>query len=432
MSEMDKSRALRLVLVYPTFPSGLFASVSPGLLAVAAHATRHDPEIITQIWDERLDGEFDPRMAAGALVGITAMTAQAPRAKRIAERAKEAGAAGICFGGIHPTVCPEEFREYGSVVRGEIEGGSFKQLLSDYENGRPLATEYFTPPGPLQDLPLAPRKLYDYAAQTRSQMISDARGCPLECSYCSIHIVSGNKIRHRPIDDVIAELHARQLLDGNPDWEVTFTNDAFGFKPQDGRMLERVKAELDGRELTWLTQIGLRPLCNDGFLELANSTGTAKLVIGVESPFRDGLTSEKNGIKDVDPAAVLDRIRRYPNIHTRLLLMLGFDFEPRDAFDQMLGFIRKIHPDGVYISVLTPFPGTKIGAKLEAEGRLYHKYWGLYDTRHLVFERHYQRGDGTFGVMPPNEFAAGFQWLVRETEAEMAKWSRFGPNSQVL
>lgn len=431
-NETSKTKEKKLVLVYPAFPSGLFASVSPGLLAVAAHATRHDPEIVTRIWDERLDGEFDPSITAGALVGITAMTAQAPRAKRIAERAKEAGAAGIVFGGIHPTVCPEEFRDYGAVVQGEIEGGSFDQVLSDYENGRPLAQEYYSPLAPLENLPLAPQALYDYAARVFDNMISDARGCPLGCSYCSIHIISGNKIRHRPINDVIAEMQARSFLDGNPNLQITFTNDAFGFKPQDRSMLERVRTELDGKAFQWLTQIGLRPLCDDGFLELVNSVGTAKLIIGVESPFRDGLSFEKNDIKNLNPVAVFDKIRKYPNIHTRLLLMLGFDFEPRDSFEQMLEFIKQIHPDGVYISILTPFPGTKIGLKLEAEGRLYHKMWGLYDTRHLVFERHYQRGDGTFGVMPPNEFAAGFQWLAQEAESEISRWSRFKFESRVL
>lgn len=426
-----KLKEKKLVLVYPTFPSGLFASVSPGLLAVAAHAARHDPELIARIWDERLDGEFDPSIAAGALVGITTMTAQAPRAKRIAERAKEAGATGIVFGGIHPTVCPAEFKDYGAVVRGEIEGGSFDQVLSDYLNGRPLAQEYQTPLRSLENLPLAPQALYDYAERMYDHMISDARGCPLGCSYCSIHIISGNKIRHRPLDDIITEMRARKFLDGTLNAQITFTNDAFGFKPQDKSLLARVRAELDGKAFKWLTQIGLRPLGDEGFLELVNSVGTSKLIIGVESPFRDGLANEKNGIKDLNPAAIFDKVRRYPNIHTRLLLMLGFDFEPSDAFERMLEFIKQVHPDGVYISILTPFPGTKIGAQMEAERRLYHKSWGLYDTRHLVFERHYQRSNGTVGVMPPNEFAAGFLWLIQEAESEMSKWSRFA-QSRVL
>ncbi len=427
-----KLKEKKLVLVYPTFPSGLFACVSPGLLAVAAHAARYDPEIAVQLWDERLDGEFDPSIAMGALVGITTMTAQAPRAKRIAERAIEAGAAGIVFGGIHPTVCPEEFEHLGAVVHGEIEGGSFDQVLADYLNGRPLAQTYHTPLHSLEDLPLAPQTLYDYAERMYDQMISDARGCPFGCSYCSIHIISGNKIRHRPIDDVIAEMRARKFLDGTRDAQITFTNDAFGFKPQDRQLLERVRAELDGKPFKWLTQIGLRPLGDDSFLELVNSVGTAKLIIGVESPFRDGLASEKNGIQNLDPAAIFAKLRQYPNIHTRLLLMLGFDFEPSDAFERMIEFIKQVHPDGVYLSILTPFPGTKIGDKMEAENRLYHKSWGLYDTRHLVFERHYQRSNGTIGVMPPHEFAAGFQWLVQEAESEMSKWSRFEDKSRVL
>ncbi|MBN1219832.1 MAG: cobalamin-dependent protein [Anaerolineae bacterium] len=422
----------KLFLVYPTFPSGLFASVSPGLLAVAAHAAQYNPGLMIKIWDERLDGAFEVDKVEGALVGISAMTAQVPRAKWIAARAKEAGAFGVVFGGIHPTICPEEFRLYGAVLRGEIEGGSLVQVLADYEHGRPLALEYYTPVGPLESLPLAPPECYDYAARVMDNMISDARGCPLGCSYCSIHIVSGTKIRHRPVPEIMLELKTRKLLEGNPNIQVTFTNDNFGASPQDRTLLQSVKAELKGRAFRWFVQIGLRSLTNHNFLELANSVGQSKLAVGVESPFRDGLSLEKKGIKGIDPARVFEKIQKYPNIRTRLLLMLGFDFEPSDAFEQMLAFIKQIQPDGVYISILTPFPGTKIGAKLEAEERIFHKNWAHYDTRHLVFERRYTKNDNSLGVMSHDEFMTGFNWLVNEAELEIKKWSRFQAETQVL
>lgn len=422
----------KLVLVYPQFPSGLFASVSPGLLSAAAQAHQHYPALPTTIWDERIDGEFDPSGVTGALVGITTMTAQVPRAKRIAERAREAGAYGIVFGGIHPTVLPAEFAELGSVVRGEVEGGSFAQALADYVQDRPLAHEYATPVVPLENLPLAHPHLYEYALRVPESMISDSRGCPLSCSYCSVQIVSGKKIRHRPAAQVVAELRARKLLEGDPNPQITFTGDAFGFSPQDRVLLEHVCAALDGRDFHWLAQIGLGPLNDDRFLELANSVGHAKLIIGVESPFRDGLSIEKNGIRGINPASVFEKIRKYPNLRTRLLLMLGFDFEPRDAFEQMLGFIRDIQPDGVYISILTPFPGTQIGAKMIEQGRIRETNWAYYDTRHLVFERHYQNGDARTGVMPAEEFMTGFKWLLAQAETEMQKWSQFADESRVL
>jgi radical SAM superfamily enzyme YgiQ (UPF0313 family) len=422
----------KLFLIYPAFPSGLFASVSPGLLAVAAHAARHNPRLSIKIWDERLDGAFKVNEVEGALVGISAMTAQVPRARRIAAQAKEAGAFGIVFGGIHPTICPEEFREYGAVLRGEIEGGSLAQVLADYEQERPLAPEYYTPVGPLENLPLAPPECYDYAAKAADNMISDARGCPLKCNYCSIHIVSGTKIRHRPVPDIMLELKTRRLLEGDPNSQISFTNDNFGASPQDKTLLQSIKAELNGRVLKWFVQIGLKSLTNPGFLELANSVGQSKLAVGVESPFRDGLSIEKNGIKGLNPVSVFEKIQKYPHIRTRLLLMLGFDFEPSDAFEQMLAFIKQIQPDGVYISILTPFPGTKIGAKLEAEGRVFHKNWAQYDTRHLVFERRFIKNDNSLGVMSHDEFMTGFHWLVEEAESEIKKWSRFQTEAQVL
>lgn len=355
----------KVILIYPFFPSGLFASVSPGLLSLAGHIAAFNPNLPIRIWDERLDGEYDPADVEGALVGISVMTAQAPRAKRIAERAMEAGAWGIVFGGIHPTVRPLEFYHLGSVVKGEIEGGSFSQVLSDYENGRQLAREYYAPAAPLINLPSTPSEFYEYASRGADHQVSSSRGCPLNCSYCSINIVAGNKVRHRPVEDVLAELRARGLLDGNAERQLSFTDDAFGLMPQDRTLLQGIRDGLSGTGFRWLTQLGLRSLNDDSFLALMNSVGTAKPVVGVESPFREGLGTEKRGIENIDPLRVFEKVRDYTNILPRLLLMVGFDFEPIDVFEQMLAFIEKVRPEGVYISILTPFPGTQIGSRLK-------------------------------------------------------------------
>ena len=127
-----------------------------------------------------------------------------------------------------------------------------------------------------------------------------------------------------------------------------------------------------------------------------------------------------------------EKIHAWPNIRIRLLLMLGFDFEPRDVFEQMLAFIVKIKPDGVYLSILTPFPGTQIAERLEAENRITERKWALYDTRHLVFERRNLHNGHHLSVIPHAEFVAGYEWLVRESALEIKKWSRFQNEGQVL
>jgi radical SAM superfamily enzyme YgiQ (UPF0313 family) len=193
-----------------------------------------------------------------------------------------------------------------------------------------------------------------------------------------------------------------------------------------------VRAELNGKEFKWLTQVGLSSLRDDRFLELVNSVGQSKLIAGVESPFRDGLSTEKKGIGGIDPLRLFEKVKKYPNIKTRLLLMLGFDFEPQDAFEKMLEFIKQIQPDGVYISILTPFPGTDIGSRLEAEGRIFERNWAYYDTRHLVFERRYKQNGHRSGTMSSTDFMEGFNWLITEAGQEIERWSRFEEPSQVL
>ncbi|MBF0120325.1 MAG: radical SAM protein [Desulfobacterales bacterium] len=234
------------------------------------------------------------------------------------------------------------------------------------------------------------------------------------------------------MEEIINELKIRKLLDGNPDLQITFTSDAFGSMPQDRILLQRVREELNGKCFKWLAQIDLASLNDESFLELINSVGDVKLIIGVESPFRDGLSLEKKGIMGINPIDIFEKIKKFSNIKIRLLLMLGFDFEPADAFEQMLSFIQHIQPDGVYISILTPFPGTKINEQLETQKRIFERDWMYYDTRHLVFERWFKRNENQYGVMKRDEFMAGFKLLIKESESEIKKWSRFNIESKVL
>jgi len=391
-----------------------------GLLAVAAETNHHFPDIKVAIIDEAFE-QIDYRQMQGALVGITVMTSAAQRAKEIAQEAQKAGAYGVVFGGIHPTVCTQEMSNYGVVLSGEVEGGSWTQVLSDYKNGRPLSKTYYTPIVSLQNLPLASRDIYEYAQKSHMQQLSHARGCPMNCDYCTVHLVAGETIRHRPLNETIAELRRRNLLEGRKDLYSFFTCDSFGLGSPDLRLLERIRQELQGRDLDWFAQVGISTLDNDKFLELANSVGHATLAVGLESPFRESLAEVKKGIKGKDPLRVFEKVKEYPNIQTLVALMVGFDFEPREIFPQMLSFIKGIQPNGVYLSILTPLPGTKTARLLTDQGRIQETNWDYYDTRHLVFQARYSRGENQTGAWSKNSFLEGYAWLINQIPSALQK-----------
>ncbi len=92
-------------------------------------------------------------------------------------------------------------------------------------------------------------------------------------------------------------------------------------------------------------------------------------------------------------------------IHSQGLLVLGsfivgYDFDTRDSFDELIAFIDEAHILEPIVNILTPFPGTNLFKRLEEEGRIIHKDWRKYDTKNVVFRQ---------ANLTPEELLAGFE-----------------------
>lgn len=408
-----------IILINPQFGSIerqdlIVQAIPAGLLSAAAIASQE--KLHVQVIDEQIGEKIPFEEIEGKLMGISTMTAAAPRAKEIAQEAQKAGVYGIVFGGIHPTVCSPEMAHYGTVVIGEIEGGSFRQILQDYKSGKKLGETYFTPVGSSSSLPLAPQHIYEQSLQKyHSQQISHSRGCGLGCDYCTVHLVAGNKIRSRPPVEVVDEMEARGLFEGEPGGIYTFlTCDRFGTST-DKEFLKEIDHRRNSRYFRWFVQTNLPTLLDDELITLASAVGSAQFAVGVESPFRNSLAKHKKGASEIDYLKAFENIKKIaPNIDITLLLMIGFHDEPINRFKQMLELVKDINPYGVYLSILEPLPGSAIAKQFEEEGIIFDRDWSHYDTRHLVHTPKYLRSDGSYGEMKPEEFMKGYYWLVNE------------------
>ncbi|MCC6588059.1 MAG: DUF4070 domain-containing protein [Bryobacterales bacterium] len=79
-------------------------------------------------------------------------------------------------------------------------------------------------------------------------------------------------------------------------------------------------------------------------------------------------------------------------------------------------------PYGVFIDnnlrsnrILTPYPGTPLFRKMDAEGRLLHQNWDLYDTAHAVFRPK---------NMSPEDLEAGYDWIYERLYSHSSIWKR--------
>ena len=249
------------------------------------------------------------------------------------------------------------------------------------------------------------------------KVIRDVKGRKLDKN------VSKARQVQKPNSYPVQELRLRGLLEGEKNSVLFLTSDNFGLINEDKILLRNLLIELDNKHLCCFAQVGLRSLEDEEFLGLINSfNGQFILSVGVESIYK-GLDHIKKDIQRIRLFRILDKVKKYENIYILMLLMIGFDFEPINVFEDLLKFICESRPSGIYVSILIPLPGSKIEKKLRAEGRIFDNDWGHYDTRHLVFERRYQKSLKEYGVMSPAEFMEGYNWLLKEAKSKMGSWN---------
>ncbi|MCY2932130.1 MAG: cobalamin-dependent protein, partial [Planctomycetota bacterium] len=170
-----------------------------GLLVLAA-LTPKDWDIT--VIDENLGAPDYEALPHPDLVGVTAFTSQASRAYELAGRFRAMGVP-VVMGGIHASMCVEEaLGHVDSVVVGEAEG-AWGTVLADVRAGT-LKPTYSGCHVDMADVPPARHDLLPEGYAFGS--IQTTRGCPLDCTFCSVSAFNGKRYRNRPIDAVIAEL----------------------------------------------------------------------------------------------------------------------------------------------------------------------------------------------------------------------------------
>jgi len=190
-------------------PSRLGQPLFPplSLMTVAALTPEKHNVTITDESAEAVDFHQEPD-----LVGLTAITATAPRAYQIADRFRQQEVP-VVMGGMHASALPEEALQHvDSVVVGEAEE-LWPQLLEDLQHGSLQAIyrheEYPDP----SKIPAARRDLIDIDKYVAKYTMQASRGCPFACSFCTVSTFFGRTYRTRPIEDVIAEAAS---LEGEP------------------------------------------------------------------------------------------------------------------------------------------------------------------------------------------------------------------------
>lgn len=323
------------------------------------------------IWGEEnvnFDEECD-------LVGISCMTANSPRAYKIAQEFRKRRRT-VVLGGIHPTVMSDEALQYAdSVIIGEAEV-VWKELINDFEN-KCLKKKYQCFNSELDDyIPIDFKSMLAKKNNSLVPIIS-TRGCPYNCDFCSTANIYGSNVRHVPISEIIRYIKDSKaknfvFLDDNIIGDPIYAKELF-------KALIPLKIKWYGGASIFLL------IKNIELLHLAKMSGCTVLFVGLES-ISDlqlkSLSKQFNSINQVEDA--LKEIKKV-GILIHAAIIFGFDQDNKQTFIQTVKFLQKNGICSVSFNILTPYPGTKIFQDLKKEGRLLTTDWRFYDNHTVVF-----------------------------------------------
>ncbi len=348
---------------------------------VASRAPRTgNPHPASQSLGHPLPAELGEGLAPSGfdLVAISTMTAQVKDAYAVADWYRSRGVM-VVMGGLHVTALPEEALAHcDAVVVGEAEP-VWRKLLADAERGE-LERVYRRGPGredfDLADAPMPRFELLDIRKYNRVT-VQTTRGCPHACDFCASSIMLTKGYKVKPVERVMAELERVRAV--WPEGErpfIEFADDnSFASRGAAKKLLTVMAAEREaGRGVSWFTEVDLSIAWEPELLELMRASGCRQVLIGLESPVEgglDGLETRRNWkLKQHSKYEEAVRLIQSHGITVNGCFILGLDGQTPEVFDRVAEFADRTSLFDVQITVLTPFPGTPLYARLERAGRL--------------------------------------------------------------
>ena len=399
--------ALLLNPFYPKDPHASFGKhVLTPSLALTSIAAATPPEWEVRYWDENLLQGSPPCDPFPEVVGITVHLTFAARAYALADWYRRRGAK-VIFGGLHVVSCPDEAAPHAdALVIGEgvhVWG----QVLRDVEAGRLQKTYRGDYRKPYRDDPPPHRDLLPRRSFLTTTSLIATRGCHNRCGFCYLSTDDLHMpYLTRDVEQVVEEFRA----DGQP--YAVFVDNNLGSRPDYLRQLCRALRPL---ERIWSAAVTIDVTDDPSLVREMALAGCTGVFIGFESLHNDNITdSRKKSPRTEEYARRVEVLHRH-GIQVNGSFVLGFDHDRPDVFEKTAEWIEKNRLECATFHILTPYPGTPLFAQMEAEGRLLHRNWTLYDTAHVVYRPKH---------LTPEQLADGYAWCYRRLFSHASIWRR--------
>lgn len=356
----------------------MLSILSVAALTPPGHRLRVVDEQIEDVpWEE----DFD-------LVGITVMTATAPRAYALCRRFGEKGVP-VVLGGFHPTFNVDEALENADAVVTGPAGGAWERVVSDAAAGR-LQRVYRGSAD--VEVPMAlPRHLLKQSGYVSVNTCCATLGCRNECAFCSVTSFYDGKRYRRDVDAVVAHLKSFDagffmFMDDN------LTQDR-GYAMRLFEAIEPVKKK-------WAAQVSVEIADDVELLERMRRSGCVGVFIGLESFSENALCSQNKTIRSPRFYKEAVRVLHEHGMVVEAGLIFGFDSDAPEVFESTLAMLDDVGADAMQASILTPLPGTRLYRQMR--DRIADFDWEHYDYKWAVFEP---------ALMSRQDLQGGLEWI---------------------
>jgi radical SAM superfamily enzyme YgiQ (UPF0313 family) len=344
-----------------------------------------------------IEGLIDAFRQVGnfGLVGLVGVQSnQYPRALDIARTFRQAGIQ-VVIGGFHVSGCLamldghavdlDACRNLGvSIFAGEAEG-RFDAVLRDAAAGQLAPTYDF-----LNDLPgiqsaASPFLPKQFVVRTigHNSSFDAGRGCPYQCSFCTIINVQGRKSRYRSADDVEHLIRLNWAQGVN---KFFITDDNFARNREWESILDRMieLRERDGIPLKLLIQVDTLCYKIPNFIEKAKRAGVTRVFIGLENINPDNLLAAKKRQNKITEYRDMLLAWKAHGILTLAGYILGFPADTPESIRRDIGIIQKELPlDILEFFCLTPLPGSEDHQRLWKSSAALDPDLNKYDLEHV-------------------------------------------------
>jgi radical SAM superfamily enzyme YgiQ (UPF0313 family) len=329
------------------------------------------------------------------LVGV--QTNQFPRAADLARTFRRAGVT-VMIGGFHvsgllalmPGIPPDiqQLMDEGvTIVKGEVEE-TWGDLLSDAVHGRLKPLYDFVNDKPdlyEKPIPITSTKYLRKFVAPNFGTLDCGRGCPFECSFCTIINVQGRKMRFRSAEHIAQAIRHNYRAHGinfyfftddnfarNKNWEAIFD------------VLIRLREE-EHIPAVFMMQVDVLSWKIPNFVAKAGRAGCQNVFIGMESLDAASLKAAGKNQNHVDEYSMLIESYRGAGISTHVGYIIGFPNETAESVRRDISLlIEAVRPDQASFFMLMPLPGSMDHVRMVQRGEWMDPDYNRYDSHHAV------------------------------------------------